>query len=241
MGSLRLGKTSDLSQDATYNVLLYGENGAGKTHFAGTWPHPVFLVPEMARGEMRTLAEFDFPVVFFRTMNDLKGQLDQLGKAIEKKQVECKTIVLDNLTTTQLLFEDEIKKEFDLDKMTFEHWGIFTSFFVRLLTTIKKWPVHSVWICHSDMEKTFTLKGDSKNFFPSNADLLLYCDVKDLGSKGLQWYVHGRKFGRWPARMRLSRAHENNESFARCGPYPHYDDFAEILGLQTCSEVEGRK
>jgi hypothetical protein len=240
MGSLRLSKTSDLAKDATYNVLLYGENGSGKTHFAGTWPYPVFLVPTIARGEMRTLSEFDLPVVFFNSMDDLKAQLEALGKAIEKKEIKCKTIVLDNLTTTQMLFEDEIKSQFGVDKLEWEHWGRFTSFFVRLMTTIKKWPVHSIWVCHSDKERTFTLKGDSKNFFPGNADLLLYCEAKDMGNKGMAWFVHGRKFGTWPARMRLAKAHENNASFARVGPDPYYDDFAEILELPMCATIEGR-
>jgi hypothetical protein len=240
MGSLRLSSTKDLAQDATYNVLLYGENGSGKTHFAGTWPNPVFLVPTIARGEMRTWSLNDIPVVFFNSMDDLKDQLEALGKAIEQKKVVCKTIVLDNLTTTQMLFEDEIKKAFGVDKLEWEHWGRFTSFFVRLMTTIKKWPVHSLWICHSDKDRTFTLKGDSRNFFPGNADLLLYCESKDLRNKGLQWFVHGRKFGTWPARMRLAAAHENNAGFARVGPDPHYDDFAEILGLPNCATIEGR-
>jgi hypothetical protein len=236
-----MSSSSDLLNDITYNALIYGDNGAGKTQFAGTWPYPVFLVPSIARGEMRTLAGWDIPVVFFTSMADLKSQLEALGKAIEKKQIKCKTIVLDNLTTTQMLFEDEIKVQFGVDKLDWDHWGKFTSFFVHLLTTIKKWPVHSLWICHSDKEKVFTLKGDSKNFFPGNADLLLYCDVKDMGQKGLEWYVHGRKFGSWPARMRLSRAHENNAGFARVGPDPHYDDFATILGLKSCAQVEGRE
>lgn len=240
MGSLRLSSTNTLAKDATYNVLLYGDNGSGKTHFAGTWPYPVFLVPSIARGEMRTLSEFDIPVIFFTSMADLADQLTALGKAIESKKVQCGTIILDNLTTTQLLFEDEIKQEFGIDKLEFAHWGKFTGFFVRLMTTIKKWPVHSIWICHSDKERVFTLKGDSKNFFPSNADLMLYCDVKDMGKAGLQWFVHGRKFGTWPARMRLGKAHENTEAFARVGPDPHYDDFAAILGLKPCAEVEGR-
>lgn len=238
MGSLRLSKTSELLSDVHYNVLLYGDNGAGKTSFSGTWPHPVFVVPSIARGEMRTLAGWDCPVVYFDSMADLTQQLEALGTALTKKQFPCKTLVFDNLTTTQLLFEDEIKKQFNLDKLEWEHWGRFTSYFVRLMTTIKKWSVHSLWICHSDKERTFTLKGDSRNFFPGNADLLLYCEVKDLGARGLEWWVHGRKFGQWPARMRLSSAHENTAAFGRIGPDPCYTDLATILGLPPRDVVE---
>lgn len=241
MGFLRLSKTSELKNELFYNVLIYGATGAGKTSFAATFPNPVFLVPEIARGEMRTLSGYDLPVIFFKSMNDLKEQLECLGRSIEKGHVSCKTLVLDNLTITQLLFEDDIKRDFGVDKLEWEHWGKFTSFFVRLMTTIKKWPVHSIWICHSDKEKTFTLKGDSRNFFPSNADLMLYAEVKDLGSKGAEWWIHGRKFGQWPARIRLSRAHTEVNPFLRSGPDPHYDDFAEILGLETCAKVEGRE
>jgi hypothetical protein len=40
--------------------------------------------------------------------------------------------------------------------------------------------------------------------------------------------------------MRLAKAHENNASFARVGPDPYYDDFAEILELPMCATIEGR-
>lgn len=237
---LRLSKSSDLKEMLTYNILLYGENGSGKTSFAGTFPYPVFLVPKMGIGEMRTLSGWDIPVVTFESMADLKEQITLLGKAIQAGTLRCNTIVFDNLTTTQLLFENEIKQAREVDKLDWEEWGIFTSFFVNLMATLSAWPVHSIWICHSDKEKTFTLKGDSKRFFPGNSDLLLYCDAQDLGKQGQHWWVYGRKFGTWPARIRLSRAHDQVVPFTRLGPDPHYDDLAPVLGLKSCAEIEGR-
>lgn len=249
MGSLKLAKASDLASELHYNVMLYGENGSGKTHFAGTWPHPIFLVPWIARGEMRTWADTDLPVIFFESMADLSEQLILLKKAMDRKNVTCKTIVLDNLTTTQLVFEAEIKEENNIEKLEYAHWAKYTGYFVALMKQIKTWPVHSIWICHSDFEKTLSLKGDSKHFFPDNADLMLYCESRDLGSKGLEYLVHGRKFGRWPARMRLPKIHENTATFGRISSMPespngqirpHYDNFAAILGLKSCAEIEGR-
>lgn len=250
MGSLRLAKTSELIKELHYNVLLYGDNGSGKTHFAGTWPNPIFLVPYIARGEVRTWAAHDLPVIFFNDIVDMQNQILLLGDAITKKKVTCNTIIFDNLTTTQLLFENEIKEDQKIDKLQYEHWGKFTGTFVNLLTKIKRWPVHSIWICHSDKEKTLTLKGDAKHFFPDNADLMLYCEQQDLGTRGVEYCVHGRKYGQWPARMRLPKYHENTQAFGRFRStiadstgrvHPHYDDFAEILGLDLCAEVEKRQ
>lgn len=249
MGSLKLAKASDLASELHYNVMLYGENGSGKTHFAGTWPSPIFLVPYIARGEMRTWADTDIPVIFFESMADLAEQLNLLEKAMSRKNVTCKTVVLDNLTTTQLVFEAEIKESENVEKLEYSHWARFTGFFVALMKKVKSWPVHSIWICHSDAEKTLSLKGDAKHFFPDNADLMLYCENKDLGTKGLEYVIHGRKYGRWPARMRLPKYHENTATFGRISSaidtkdgkiHPHYDDFAQILGLKSCAEVEGR-
>jgi hypothetical protein len=93
--TFKIGKTSDhASRKVT--VLLYGQNGTGKTYFASTFPHPVFLVPAIASNEMKTIAGFDLPVMTFESMDDFKLGLTELGKQVKAKKLDCKTVVVDN-------------------------------------------------------------------------------------------------------------------------------------------------
>jgi hypothetical protein len=220
-------------------VLLYGANGSGKTRFASTWPFPVYFTPVMAKNELRSIANENIPVVLFETMADVKEQTIALGEAMKAGKIQCKTIVVDNLTTIQTLFEVEIKAKSGHDKLDWEDWGRFTGFFVEWMTMIHRWPVNIIWITHSDVEKTFTLRGDSKNFIPGNSDLLLYSESRDFGpKKPTGFFVHGRRCGQWPARVRMADV-AGRPIFTTIGPDPHYDDLAVCLGMPSLSEAEG--
>jgi hypothetical protein len=236
--SLKLSHTDKLDLVGT-KVLLYGTNGSGKTHFAATWPFPVFFTPVMAANELRTISNQNIPVVLFDTMAELKEQTSALGEAMKRNEVKCKTIIVDNLTTIQTLFEVEIKAKSGKDKLEWEDWGKFTTFFVEWMTLLHRWPVNVIWITHSDAEKTFTLRGDSKHFIPGNSDLLLYCEAKDMGAtKPTAWYVHGRRCGQWPARIRMPDI-QGQKPFTMIGPDPHYDDLAKLLGMPSQAQAEG--
>lgn len=246
--SLRIGTAKQLAdeQQHHFKILSYGAPGSGKTHFAATWPHPVFLVPNISRGEIRTVGHSDaVQVVLFNDMVDMKNQVVELGKAVEKGTVKCKTIVFDNLTTTQMLFEEEIKQKKAIDKLEWDDWGKFKSIFANLMTSLHSWPVHVVWITHSNEDQMFTLMGQSKEFFPSNCDLILYHEVVDVPGKPEPIYrVHGRQRGRWVARCRLPRRDDYQPfTYLESDPHnphfsPHYDDMAPFLGLPSLEEVE---
>jgi len=243
MAKLKLKSTMDIAEDNNYTVLLYGEAGSGKTTFAHTWPAPVFLVPEMAENEMKSICDQDLPVVVFADMDDFYEQVKSLKKAIHKGQLLCRTLVVDNLTTIQQQFEDEIKQARGLDKLDWEEWGKFTSYFMKIKNELHKWPCHKIWITHTDEDRTFSLKGDSRKFFPNACDLLLYCEVVDTGkpgAAGIEYRVHGRRKAQWPARIRIPEAHERLKKFRTLGPNPspHYDLLAPYLGLPLQKEAE---
>jgi hypothetical protein len=236
--SLKLTYADKLPADGV-KVLLYGTNGSGKTRFASTWPHPVFITPVMARNELRSIADQNIPVLLYETLQDVRDQTEALGIAMKKGEIKCKTVVIDNLTTAQTLFEIEIKDTMKMDKLDYAGWGQFTTFFVRWMTMLHGWPVNIIWITHSDAEKTFTLRGDSKNFIPGNADLLLYSESVDQGiNKPTGYFVHGRRKGNWPARIRMPDI-KGVKPFIVSGPDPHYNDLAKCLGMPSLEDAEG--
>jgi hypothetical protein len=239
MGKALKITTHDKIETAGVKVLLYGTNGSGKTRFASTWPFPIFFTPLMAQNELRSIISTHVRAILFDSMLEAREQTVALGEAMKAGKIQCKTIVIDNLTTIQTLFEIEVKNKSGHDKMEWEDWGRFTNYFVDWMTIMHRWPVNIIWITHSDAEKTFTLRGDSRNFIPGNSDLLLYSESKDHGiNKPTGYYVHGRRCGQWPARIRMSDI-AGRPSFVVSGPDPHYDDIAVCLGLPSLAEAEG--
>lgn len=239
MSKLVLTDTTKATERMFYTVLLYGPNGSGKTQFGSTWPFPVYLTPTMALNELRTVSDLGLPVVTFDTIAEFKDQVAALASEIKAGKFQAKTIIVDNLTTIQTLFEAEIKAQSGVDKLEWSDWGRFTTLFVTLMTILHRLPCHILWITHADPEKTFTLKGDSRNFIPANCDLLLYSASVDLGAtKGTDYRLHARRCGQWPARLRLPRAHQQIKPLTVISD-PHYDKLAPHLGLKSQAEEEG--
>ena len=90
-------------------VLVYGEPGAGKTHFAGTFPDPFFI--DADRG-LRTLKGFHHPYVpltlggrtYREIMDILRALRDKVGFF---KELPVQTIVLDSLTEIATMLVNE--------------------------------------------------------------------------------------------------------------------------------------
>lgn len=90
-------------------VLVYGEPGAGKTHFAGTFPKPLFI--DADRG-LRTLKGFHHPYVPLTLGGRTYKEIMEILRAVRDKQepfdgMEIQTIVLDSLTEIASMLVNE--------------------------------------------------------------------------------------------------------------------------------------
>lgn len=257
---LRISNTDELPQGSVYRVFLYGDNRSGKTHFAGTWPNPVFIVPKIGLNEMKTLKGQDIAVIPFAGLEDCEKQISDLVKEIKSGSKRLpyvpKTLVFDNLTTANQLWLEELEDTTsDERKVQRNKWGLMRSYvvaFMRMLHGVT--DCHVIWICHPRVEKvqervggrteehsvgSFTVQGAARELIPGNCDLLLYAEDKDLGVKGTGYFLHGRKRGIWPAGVRLSRVQQKTP-FTVLGPKPSpsYDELAKILGIPSRDEIE---
>lgn len=242
--ALNLSSTKD-SAGGKATVLLYGDNGSGKTTFAATWPYPVFLVPEFAANEMKSLSEMDLPVILFENRKHLKAQVEELGDAVKKGNLRCDTLIVDNLTAMQLVVQEELKKEADVDKMKFDEWNKFTAVFKGLLTSLHKMPPHVIWITHQKITTAddkrigeLMLVADSRKLFPTYADLMLHAEVIDLRKAGVEYRLHLKPHDIWPCRMRVPRG--QSTALPAYLVDPHYDQIAAFMSWPSCAEIEGR-
>lgn len=246
MAQLKLTSTLKVQQEKA-TILLYGDNGSGKTTFAATWPNPVFLVPGLALNEMRSLDGEDIPVVVFDSMSDLDGQVNALGKDILAGKVICNTLVVDNLTAFQLMVEEELKTSTNKDKLEFNEWGIFTTLFQRLMKALHKLPCHVLWIAHQTVRTVddrrvgeLVLTGKSKTFIPSFADMILQMEVVDLKAAGRKYRLRLCSHDIW-SNIRVRTGIDRAAKFPQYLEDPYYDDLAALLGWASRETIEARK
>jgi len=255
VSSLKIQSSSDFVEKR-WTVLSYGDNRAGKTFFAGTWPHPVFLVHELVSSEMRTVAEWDMPVVTYGSPDDAVAKAAQLSRAIKRGEAvgpwKPKTIVLDNMTATLMAWEEELGGSTLGQKLGYDGWRYIKSAVTKMMRAVYDTPCNVIWICHTKVITTrrklgnevieeeaggLTLDGAAKTLVPGNCDLLLYHEVIDRGPRGNGYIIHLRKHGIWPAGLRSSG---DRPIPGQLGPEPspRYDDLAAVLGMPLRADVE---
>lgn len=258
MGKLQLSSTSELLENADCRIFLYGENRSGKTRFTGTWPRPLYIVPKLGLTEMKTVADLNFPMVSFDSMANCYQQILEVAKLVRAQKYIGgyipRTIIFDNLSTAQVMFEQELKRDEYSDEvkdnLNWDDWGKQKSLITSIFSLLHSCPAHIIWISHPKLETisrkvggksvtehkgSFTLSGAAKSFIPGNCDII-YSEVVDRGLKGPAYYLYGRKQGVWPAGLR--QASNDIKLFDKIGPDPHYDDLAEYLGLPSLKEEE---
>jgi len=253
---MEIKNTKSIDGKAGLRVFLYGLNRSGKTTHASTWPRPIYLVPSSAKNEMISVPD-DITVIFFKGVEDFRDTCKFVGDAISKNkpigEYVPKTVIIDNITSMQMSWEEEIKFRRKINKLEWSDWDTLKSALAYAMMTLNDLPVHLIWIAHSYI-KTYkvdnkeyqkgewTIKGAASQFIPNHSDLLLYLEQVDKGPRGSMWRIHGRKKDIWTAGVRMPVAHQkapfavlesNDKEF---GMHPSYDDMAARLSLPTVEE-----
>lgn len=257
---MRVFTTADVAKGQNLTVLIYGDNRAGKTHFTGTWPRPLYLVPETSVSEMFTLRDTGYTVVPFRDMTEFKAACLEIATLVSKGEpvggYVPRTVVIDNLTTAQMVWEEEIKAKRQINKLEWSDWDTVKSLLSFTMVKLMAVDVHLIWICHCRtittknpdnpkqdiVEAKLTIDGKARDFIPNHADLMLYAEQVDLGARGASYRIHGRKKGIFPAGVRLPTA-DGSKPFGvlesvreEHGVYPNYDQLAPMFGLPTVDQ-----
>lgn len=225
---------------------LYGPTGSGKTHAAGTFPSPLFLVPPNEKSIV-TLMGRDVPYIDVgdrREMNEavrwLRARYD-LAMGLYNKGEDAKaeetfpwqTVVVESLSHyCELLVEDISKR--GAAKMDMQAWGQLSSHLRTLHSQLSDMDVHVVYTSLDAVDDAGNgralMTGKNALMMPSACDVIGYCEAVPV-PKGREpvYRVHFRQYGRFPARSRFKGmpTHVDNFRFADVAPH---------LGLPTAAE-----
>jgi hypothetical protein len=200
---------------------LYGPTGSSKTFSAASFPAPFFILPSN-EGSVLTLQGMDIPYVELDNRNDMNDALAYLEAGHAKMQMlmaqgreeeanlafPYQTVVVESLSHyCDLIIEDLSQR--GVKQMDHQQWGKLTSHLRGIHSRLRALDVHIVYTSLDKVDDQGVgqplMVGQMALKMPSGCDYIGYCEaVSTMKDKPVQYRIHFRQYGKFPARARQS-------------------------------------
>jgi hypothetical protein len=186
-------------------VLVGGSTKSGKTHFASTWPKPLFI-SDAAEGGADTLREMAKdpteralwwdpkvpPDVWeVEDMNDFPKIAMRLCQRAAQKKIQHKTLVVDSISIYAQRVLRELKIN-DPGQDNRQRYGQLGDALSAQIGRIHSLPMHVVWLCHIDDEMKLSVPGKAANVLWAYMGYLWLTHVEAIRGKDPEYALHVR-------------------------------------------------
>lgn len=136
----------------TFNLMVYGAAGSGKTVFAGSDDNVLFLAPEddgtiSAKRQGSTAKKWTV-----NSFSDLVEALDRIEDNIDEAKKDIKWIAIDSITrmqkeTMRAILEAAVEEnpERDPDIPQMQDWQKYQNMFLRIVQGFNDLPINVIW------------------------------------------------------------------------------------------------
>jgi hypothetical protein len=204
MREFKVGDATSRALVSPYiRMLAGGGSTAGKTHFAATFPKPLFI-SDLSEGGFNTLQSMNrdlwwdpkvAPEVHaIEHWRDLLSELTKL-EALASGKFPWKTVAMDAISIYAERVLVELKAAQPDIKDPRQYYGQLKDILAGLVQRVNRLPAHVIWLCHVTEDGGLALPGKSAAVFPAYMDRKVLCRVQTLAGRAANYELRTRPFG----------------------------------------------